>query len=64
VADKIGVDKVCLGSDYDGAITAHFDVLGLPLIVEALVKEGFSHQQIELIMGGNIRDFLLRNLPQ
>jgi microsomal dipeptidase-like Zn-dependent dipeptidase len=63
VADKIGVDKVCLGSDYDGAITAHFDVLGLPLIAEALVREGFSNKEIELIMGGNIRDFLLRNLP-
>ena len=64
VADKIGVDKVALGSDFDGAIKAHFDATGLPLITDALRAEGFDSQSIGLIMGGNIRDFLLRNLPE
>ncbi len=64
VVDKIGVDKVSLGSDFDGAIKTHFDVTGLPLIMEALTKEGFNQNDIEKIMGGNIRDFLLRNLPE
>jgi microsomal dipeptidase-like Zn-dependent dipeptidase len=63
VADKIGVDKVALGSDFDGAIGTHFDVTGLPLIVNALLKEGFSKEDIYKIMGGNVRDFLLKNLP-
>ncbi len=63
VADKIGIDKVALGSDWDGAVQAPFDVTGLPLMVEALEKEGFSRLEIEKIMGGNIRDFFLRNLP-
>jgi microsomal dipeptidase-like Zn-dependent dipeptidase len=63
VADKIGADKVALGSDYDGAIQSMFDVTGFPLIVSALEKEGFNRSQIEMIMGGNIRDFFLRNLP-
>lgn len=63
VADKIGVDKVALGSDFDGAIQAHFDVTGLPLIMKALQKEGFNSAEIQQIMGGNIRDFLLKNLP-
>ena len=63
VVDKIGVDKVALGSDFDGAITTHFDVTGLPLIVNALLKEGFSKEDIYKIMGGNVRDFMLRNLP-
>ncbi|WP_229235459.1 MULTISPECIES: dipeptidase [Emticicia] len=63
VADKIGVDKVGLGSDFDGAIGTHFDVTGLPLIVKALEKEGFNQEDITKIMGGNIRDFFLRNLP-
>lgn len=63
VADKIGVDKVALGSDFDGAIHAPFDATGLPLIAEALHAEGFDNHSIGLIMGGNIRDFLLRNLP-
>lgn len=63
-ANLIGADKVALGSDFDGAIKAHFDVTGLPEIMKALKSEGFNAQEIELIMGGNIRDFLLRNLPQ
>jgi microsomal dipeptidase-like Zn-dependent dipeptidase len=63
VADKIGADKVALGSDFDGAIQSIFDVTGFPLIVLALEKEGFNRSQIEMIMGGNIRDFFLRNLP-
>lgn len=63
VADKIGVDKVALGSDFDGAITAHFDVTGLPLLVDALLREKFTREEIYQIMGGNVRDFFLRNLP-
>ncbi|HQS22825.1 dipeptidase [Sediminibacterium sp.] len=63
VADKIGVTKVALGSDFDGAIGTHFDVTGLPLIVNALQKEHFTRTEIELILGGNIRDFFLANLP-
>ena len=63
VANTIGVDKVALGSDFDGAITTHFDVTGLPLIVDALKSEKFTDKEIEFIMGGNVRDFLLRNLP-
>jgi microsomal dipeptidase-like Zn-dependent dipeptidase len=63
VADKIGVDKVALGSDFDGAIEAFFDITGFPLIVSALEKEGFNREEIEKIMGGNTRDFFLKNLP-
>lgn len=64
VADKIGVDKVALGSDWDGAFEMHFDVTGTPLIVTALLKLGFSRTDIEKIMGGNVRDFFLKNLPE
>ncbi len=63
VANLIGADKVSLGSDFDGAVKTHFDVTGLPLIMKALQDEGFSEKEIEMIMGGNIRDFLLKNLP-
>lgn len=63
VADKIGVDKVALGSDWDGAFEMHFDVTGTPLIVTELLKLGFTRSDIEKIMGGNIRDFFLKNLP-
>lgn len=64
VADKIGVDKVALGSDWDGAIEAHFDVNGLPILATALEKENFTRSQIEKILGGNVRNFFLRNLPE
>jgi microsomal dipeptidase-like Zn-dependent dipeptidase len=64
VANKIGVDKVALGSDWDGAIEAHFDVTGLPLLVTALEKENFTKSEIEKILGGNVRDFFLHNLPE
>lgn len=62
VADRIGVDKVALGSDFDGAIETHFDVTGLPLLVVELQKQGFSQEDIDKIMGGNVRDYFLRNL--
>ncbi len=64
VANKIGVDKVALGSDWDGAFEMHFDVTGLPLIVVALEKENFNRAEIEKIMGGNVKDFFLKNLPK
>jgi len=63
VSDKIGVDKVALGSDFDGAIRTHFDVAGLPAMATALQRQGFNREEIDKIMGGNIRDFMLRNLP-
>lgn len=63
VADKIGIDKVALGSDWDGAYEMHFDVTGTPLIVAELLKLGFTRTDVEKIMGGNIRDFFLKNLP-
>ncbi|WP_298412787.1 membrane dipeptidase [Hydrotalea sp.] len=64
VANRIGVDKVALGSDFDGAITASYDITGFPAIVNALLNEGFSRNETGQMMGGNIRDFLLKNLPQ
>ncbi|WP_298298528.1 membrane dipeptidase [Hydrotalea sp.] len=64
VANRIGVDKVALGSDFDGAITASYDITGFPAIVNVLLNEGFSRNETGQMMGGNIRDFLLKNLPQ
>ena len=60
----VGIDHVALGSDFDGATTMPFDVTGLPLITDALLKEGFSEADIRLIMGGNVVRFLLETLPQ
>lgn len=61
--DVMGVEHVALGSDFDGAVTTPFDVTGLPLLVPALRGQGFTAREIEAILGGNVRDFLLANLP-
>jgi membrane dipeptidase len=63
-ADLVGVEHVALGSDFDGAIDAPFDVTGLPVLTEALLAQGFSEGDIAKIMGGNARDFLARALPE
>jgi membrane dipeptidase len=51
-----GVDHVGLGSDFDGA-TMPFgmdDASMLPKITDALLKKGFSDQDVEKILGGNL----------
>jgi len=58
-----GVEHIALGSDYDGSMTAPFDVTGLPLLVEEMLKQGFSEEEIRSIMGENVRQFMLKNLP-
>lgn len=63
-ADLVGVKHIAMGTDFDGAIPAHFDVTGFPLIVDELLNLGFSNADIAAIMGGNIRDFMLKNLPE
>ncbi len=60
----IGVDHVALGSDFDGSVTVPFDASGMALITEALMKQGFSEEQIGKIMGGNVVRFLEEHLPE
>src|SRR5262245_32547596 len=59
----VGVDHVGLGSDFDGAVTTPFDTSGLVQITDALIADGFTHQDISKIMGGNVIRVLLENLP-
>lgn len=63
-AGLIGIKHVALGSDFDGAVKTHFDITGLPLIAEELAKLGVSESDISLVMGGNVKRFLLENLPK
>lgn len=62
--DLVGADYVALGSDFDGAVQTHTDVTGLPLFVEALLKLSVSRSDIRKVMGGNVKRFLLKNLPK
>lgn len=62
VTDLVGIDHVALGSDFDGAKTV-FDASGLPLLTEALMKNGFSLKEIRGIMGENVLRVLSQTLP-
>ncbi len=61
-AKLVGADHVGLGSDFDGAMmpVGMEDVSKLPRITEALVRKGYSVQDIKNILGEN----LLRVLDQ
>lgn len=59
----VGVEHVALGSDFDGAVHTRFDISALPLLTDALLKEGFSEEEIRGIMGGNQISFLQQWLP-
>lgn len=62
VRDLVGIQYVALGSDYDGSVAVPFDITGLPLIVEGLMKAGFSEEEIKAVMGENVKNFFLKNL--
>jgi membrane dipeptidase len=59
VAERIGVDHVALGSDFDGAtLPAGFDVAGLPHLLDELAATGFSAEELERIAWRNWRRVL------
>ena len=60
VADRIGVEHVALGSDFDGATvpSALGDVAGMPRVLDALREGGFSGAEVAAIAWGNWRRVL------
>ncbi|HEX3042221.1 MAG TPA: dipeptidase [Solirubrobacterales bacterium] len=62
VADRIGVEHVALGSDFDGATipSALGDVAGLPRLLATLETSGFSRAESEAICWSNWRRVLNR----
>ena len=58
-----GVEHVALGSDFDGAVHTPFDASQLPVLTDALVKEGLSPEEISAITGENALRFFHENLP-
>ncbi|MBB2495696.1 dipeptidase [Aquipseudomonas ullengensis] len=63
-ADKVGVEHVALGSDFDGTVHAPFDTSGLAQLTEGLQRAGFKRGEIAAIMGGNVQRLLLASLPR
>lgn len=64
VKDLVGYEYVALGSDFDGSVTTYFDCTGFPLLVDEMLKQGFTEQEIRGIMGENLKRFLLKNFPE
>jgi membrane dipeptidase len=61
--DIAGADHLALGSDFDGTVAEPFDTTGLVLLVDALLKEGFSPEEVRLVMGANAFRVLGELLP-
>jgi microsomal dipeptidase-like Zn-dependent dipeptidase len=59
----IGAEHTALGSDFDGAVATPFDTTGLPLVVDALLAEGLTEDQIRLVMGESTLRVLQAGLP-
>lgn len=51
IAARIGIDKVALGSDFDGAVMPHDlkDCSGLPKLVDELRRRGYDEQALSQI---------------
>ncbi len=55
IADRIGIEHVALGSDFDGATMPHDlkDAAGLPKLMKALKEHGFDQAALTQIAHGN-----------
>jgi membrane dipeptidase len=62
--EKVGAEHVGLGSDWDGAVETPFDVEGLPILTEQLLRIGLDESQIRLVMGENVLRVLGAVLPE
>jgi len=58
VVNLVGIDHVGIGSDFDGVgdslPTGLKDVAAYPNLIEGLLKRGYSEQDIQKILGGNL----------
>jgi microsomal dipeptidase-like Zn-dependent dipeptidase len=61
--DLLGINHVALGSDYDGGTAVMFDVGELAVLTDAMLQANFTEHEIRMVMGENIKRFLLDNLP-
>ena len=62
--DLMGADHVALGSDYDGTVTTTLDSSELAIITQTMIDQKFTEEEIRKVMGGNVKHFLLANLPE
>ena len=61
--DLLGIEHVALGSDYDGGTAVMFDTSELVVLTDAMLQANFTEDEIRMVMGENVKRFLLENLP-
>ena len=61
--DLLGPEHVALGSDFDGTIIPPFDTSELAALTQAMLDQGFSRAEIRAVMGGNMKRYLMEQLP-
>ncbi len=64
VVSIAGVDHVALGSDFDGAVSVPFDAANMVVLTDALLRAGYSAEDIRKIMGENTLRVLQQVLPE
>jgi microsomal dipeptidase-like Zn-dependent dipeptidase len=58
-----GIDHVGLGSDFDGTVSVPFDASGMAELTDALLRAGFTDEEVAKVMGGNVLRVLEASLP-
>lgn len=61
--ERIGVDHVALGSDWDGAVQVPFDAANVVRLTDALLDAGLDEAVIRAVMGENVLRVLAEVLP-
>lgn len=59
----LGIEHVALGSDFDGSVITPFDTSELAIITQTMLDQGFTKNEVKMVMGENVKRFLLDNLP-
>jgi microsomal dipeptidase-like Zn-dependent dipeptidase len=61
--ERLGVDHIALGSDWDGSVTTPIDASQLPYLTQALLDAGLTQTEVRAVMGGNVARFFAQHLP-
>lgn len=61
--ERVGVEHVGLGSDWDGAVPVPFDAANAVVLTDALLDVGLDEADIRAVMGENVLRVLAAALP-
>jgi len=61
--ERVGVQHVALGSDWDGAVAVPFDAANVIRLTDALLDVGLDEPAIRAVMGENVLRLLAESLP-